>query len=107
MTTRITAAIKPLVPSVTRTATVPATRMPTSGTNAARKTRMVSGTSSGTPRIHSEKPDDHGVDGGHRDGAAYVVHQRLPGGCASQPGTLPALRAEETRSARPRSGPRP
>jgi hypothetical protein len=54
--TSTSAATQPLVPSVTATASVPATRMPTSGTNAARKTRMTSGASSGTPITHKVTP---------------------------------------------------
>ena len=56
MATSTSAATQPLVPSVTATASVPATRMPTSGTNAARKTRMTSGASSGTSITHKVMP---------------------------------------------------
>src|SRR5262245_52828373 len=54
--TSTSAATQPFVPRVTATASVPATRMPTSGTNAARKTRMTSGASSGTPMTHNATP---------------------------------------------------
>src|SRR5262249_28599009 len=54
--TRTRAATQPRVARVTATARVPATRMPTSGTNAARKTKITSGTSNGTPMTQRVVP---------------------------------------------------